>query len=1164
MTQEHCTPSNDPRLVGDPVDTLTGAVVDRTLEFRLTGPIELRWYRHYDSARRDQFMAHGWGHSHEFDRWLLDEGESIVYVQPLGQRTTFPRPAGVGDVVAMHGFSLERAADRGYLLHRHAEPSMGFEFRAAATHARLGALWQDDAVVRFEHDAALRLERILDSAGRVVEVEENPDGTLASLTLCEAGLPASLLITYVYDDRGRLVATRNGQGHGHAFAYDQEHRLLLRQGRMGFQFRYAYDAQGRCTASAGDGRMHGVALRYEVPGRRVRVQRPDGGSWLYDFDRQGLLSSIVAPDGGQQRFVRDELGRPVLEIDPNGNASQIEYDAAGAPVARISPLGHRVSLPEDPNAADPQWHRVAANAAEYEWGRILDLSQISRPTVDALSRLPIEPALHPLIETGPPGDPLGDQQDFEVGPIGVLWWPEPARGRRFNALGKLTEQVDERGHVRRWRYDAAGNLAAYTDFDGQTWTHDHGSWHLLQSETNPLGATVHFTYTTSSEVASFQDAGGTLSRYVYDQQDRLVEVWRDGRLRDRYRRDAAGNLIAKHAGDGRPLLDITIGAGNLPVMRRLASGDVHTLSYDRAGRPVQAATLADRIDLAYDDLGNRTLEKRNGQGIEQKFDAWRRPAQNTVLGRFVTRFEWDEMGSALTLVDPAGGRHGIRFLDHGIVERRMHNGSAETSQHDQLGRCLFKRTQRHTGQTWTRRYHWSGEGELRLVEDNLRGDVHHDYDAAHRLAARTLGGRTEQYVMDAADNLLAQPGLHGVALKSANRLERACGQRIDYNDREHIAVRSGPSGQVRYHYDSRDQLVACESAAGLWEAAYDPFQRRTRVRTAAGTTEYHWSDDQLIAEIGPGGTLRIYVYADPLALSPLLFIDYDSVDADPASGRRYVVFGDQVGAPLLIEDDAGATAWSAQIAPFGLADVAADSTIDYRLRLPGHYADAEIGLHYNRHRHYDPQLGRYLQSDPWGIPGGYNLYAYRTNPLLTVDARGLGEEEKKKGKPCPDEEGNKTGAALAKEAGLPKAPKGYHYVNVGGQPRIRANPGSNKPPLVYNSKTGKFQKKPPESKYRRATFDDDERKQVFDSGRGDDGKVRCPCGKPIKSHSSDDMQMGHKPGEEFAPSVDKAVANNTSTSDFNAQQKDLSKYRPEHPKCNQSHKFENKPPPENE
>jgi RHS repeat-associated protein len=50
---------------------------------------------------------------------------------------------------------------------------------------------------------------------------------------------------------------------------------------------------------------------------------------------------------------------------------------------------------------------------------------------------------------------------------------------------------------------------------------------------------------------------------------------------------------------------------------------------------------------------------------------------------------------------------------------------------------------------------------------------------------------------------------------------------------------------------------------------------------------------------------------------------------------------------------------------------------------------SETNLFYMRRRHYDPNLGRFLNPDPIGLSGGMNLYNYSTNPVNYVDPTGL-------------------------------------------------------------------------------------------------------------------------------------------------------------------------------
>lgn len=1016
MTDQPCNPKI--RLVGDPVDVVTAANMDISLQFKLPGPITLFWRHYYNSRDNRVQRALGWGHSHEFDRWLKFDLDGMRYLTPDGLSVAFPTLGDDGDWAHAAGFTLCRVTLDRYRIMTENAPFEEFSFSPAKTVSPLRRLQHGQHVIVFQHDTDDRLELIKDAAGRSMRVVCDDAGRVSALGLIDTnGGIRRKLMAYQYDDSGNLKQCVDPYGHLTSYSYDRQNRMTRKKDKRGYAFYYQYDKNGRCITSEGEDGLHRVNIQYLPQENTSVVTKDNKGQWVYLFNDSGTITQIIDPYGGKTSFTLNQSGRVVSEIDPAGNQTQWIYNSAGALAGKVSSLGRFETHPQQPDDLMPFEHRLPSCPCQWEYG---DLLVTQTPPVkiylgETTQDEPVEKLNHQTLEV-------------------------------YDELGLLVKEQTAAKMTRRWQYDPNGNIARYTDRDHSKYRFHYTSWNLFGKEENPLGHEVRLDYTHCEEIRQVKDALDNTSEYKYDLKDRLLEVWRNGSLKEQYRYDSADNLIEKLDAEGNILLEIKIGANNLIEERKLASGESQHFEYDQKGRYVGLQTDQSSVKMAYDGWGNRILDQRDGLGVRHEFRG-KRISKSTLFDKFITRYTYRSDGG-VSIEDPGGQVH--HFLrpenrdGNAEIRKNLSNGIREITVFDSQGKCLSKQVEAYQTDVsgWRREYRYSGEGDLLAAYDNHSGETRYEYDRAHRLIGKIgKNGRKEAYAYDRAGNLLQHGRLDDVELMPGNRIAKANGQRIQYNNRFAVETIVEGNAKKKYLYDSRDMLRRIEKEGQPhWQAAYDAIGRRLFKVFGPSRTDFYWDTDRLAAEIDSSGKLRIYLYPDAFAMVPFLIMEYEDIEDDPGSATRFFVFSDHIGSPTTIVDENGNVVWRAKYDPYGEAHVDENSRVDMPLRFPGHYFDRETGLNYNRFRYYHPRWGRYLQSDPAGIGGGYNLYSPTTNPLKDVDLRGLGCPRHRTSDPeCEDCQANETtrvfrrptpDPATTRRAGNPTAVKTHRQTEL--------------------------------------------------------------------------------------------------------------------------------------
>lgn len=854
--------------------------------------------------------------------------------------------------------------------------------------------------------------------------------------------------TYQYDSRGLEISRTEAAGTPVARTtttlWHPTFRLPVQITLPDRVANFSYDAQGNLTqrtvTAGGESRTwryayNSLGLVTEVRGPRTDV----ADVTRFDYDAQGNLVSITNALNQVTRITAyDSHGLPLSMTDPNGVAGQLAYDARGR-LIRMTVDGRTVSYHYDNTGKLTQIVFADGSTQSYAYDAAYRLTQVTdalgnrmRYTFDAASN-PIKTELldangNLVASTSRVYDALGrvirsvdannqaTQFSYDNN-NNLLSVTDPLLRTTtydYDELDRRVASTDASGGVTQMGYDVAGRVAEVDTPNGATTRYVYsGLGDLLQEISSDRG-TINLTYDSAGNMLTRTDARGITARYTYDALNRLLAIhYPKGQ-------DADDEDDHEHSGwfdEMRHRLTEALGEPE----HQHAWGDDVTFTYD-AGRDChfgvgRLCAVEDQSGVTrynYDTFGNptRQTETRHKRAYTTSYtyDALNRLTRMTYPDGRVVDYTLDALGriqgaDATVNNIRASILRDVSYRADGLpLTLSFGNGISDTRGYDSMGRLLYQ----SVGAADTRAYGYDAVGNLVQKQTTPETDSYF-YDALDRLVQEsrtTATTDTTGFAYDANGNRVSQTQASGtipyIYLAASNRLLQAGGDTVMLDDAgntvsDHHGARTftyGPAGRLTEVRNKHHRVAVYR---------YNAWGLRTEKRTEKGVTLYHYDQwGRLLSETRENShPRRDYVWGGAV---PLAQIDvrpgqieqeakersrHDDHD-DELIGRERVTYlhTDHSGTPRLATDNKQAVIWRWESDAFGAGLPSGSVTIN--LRFPGQYFDAETKLHYNWMRYYNPETGRYLTSDPIGLGGGVNSYAYTSNnPLRWVDPLGL-------------------------------------------------------------------------------------------------------------------------------------------------------------------------------
>ena len=849
---------------------------------------------------------------------------------------------------------------------------------------------------RYTYNAEYRLESVIYPEGNSIEYGYDGRGNVTEVTrVAKPGSGLSdLTATFGFPATCSYPATcnqptwaRDAIGNQTDFTYDNTHGGLLTvrepapssgavrpEQRVVYAQYQAYfkNSGGSIVASGAPVWLPNYSYTCRTTAAPACLSTADGYRTTYTYGSTGVANNLAVTavnergnDGALSAttgYAVDAVGN-VVEVDPplqgSNNRTVFFYDAARRQIGEVGPdidasgaLTHsanRTTYNDVDQVTKVEFGTVSGySAAAWSAFSPLDREEVDYDDRDLVSQVRLMSGSDILALTQYTHDDLGQ-------PICVAQRMNPA------AFGSLpasacwlgTEGSFGPDRITRTAFDRLGRVATVRTGYG----------------TPGVAVEVQHAFTANGREQNLYDGEGNRTYFSYDGHDRLRRV------------DYASPTTAGIVSGTDYETWLYDGYGRM-TQRRNRSAQTFTPAYDNMGRVTSMSVSgAATTSYTYDNQG-RVLTVTDGiETITNTYNARGWLASQTGANGTVS-YDYNDAGQRTQMTWPDSFYVTYGYNHGGMLSSIRENGATSGAgvlalitynQHGQ--RASLKRANGAGART---DYAYDAASRLEELTQNLAGTVQDRtldfaYNPAGQIVSRTdsnTGYAWTDFVN--FDETTTYDGL--------NRILSVTGQSAvpQYDTRGNMT--RDHNGQT-YAYDDYNRLVT----AGSVDLAYDPAGRLREVDDGVSPLEFLYDGLDLIAEYDDTGTLLARYVHGPGMDEPL--VQYSG--ALPTT--RQWLMADERGSIVAVTDATGVAVQINAYDEYGVPDASNNGRFGYT----GQVWLAQTGLYHYKNRAYNPELGRFMQTDPIGVNGGINLYAYvGADPVNYVDPLGLQQEDR--------------------------------------------------------------------------------------------------------------------------------------------------------------------------